>query len=145
MDPSRETLEEGLGRELLEELGTNIPVSIEDHVSACYAPPASSSSTLRPLIIHFYVKKIDETQVVEVERAAVSVAADHGLEVRRVGATSPDQTLTSPLVAAPSPAGSGNGQSPALHLETKRRPPALPLARVHRQRPLPAGQRHAPP
>ncbi|XP_011619015.1 U8 snoRNA-decapping enzyme isoform X2 [Takifugu rubripes] len=92
VDPSRETLEDGLSRELLEELGVRLPVSIEDHVSSCYGPPlrpissssSSSSSSFYsppPLITHFYVKKIEEEQVKEVERAAASTAADHGLEV----------------------------------------------------------------
>lgn len=85
VDPSRETLEDGLSRELLEELGVSLSVSIEDHVSSCYAPPPSPSSPLPPLITHFYVKKIEEKQVKEIERAAASTASDHGLEVMSVG------------------------------------------------------------
>lgn len=86
VDPSRETLEDGLSRELMEELGVRLPVSEEDHFSSCYAPPLPPfSSSSPPLITHFYVKKIEEEQVKEVERAAASTAADHGLEVISVG------------------------------------------------------------
>lgn len=63
-----------------EELGLALPISVEDHVDSCYAPPSSPSSSSR-LITHFYVKKMDEEQIREVERAAASTAADHGLEV----------------------------------------------------------------
>lgn len=73
----------------MEELGVRLPVSIEDHVSSCYAPPSpslsSSSSSSPPLITHFYVRKIEEEQIKEVERAAASTASDHGLEVTSVG------------------------------------------------------------
>ncbi|XP_026223338.1 U8 snoRNA-decapping enzyme [Anabas testudineus] len=80
VNPSKETLEAGLSRELSEELGVAIPVSIEDHVDSCYAP-ASSSSSSPHLITHFYVKKMEEEQIREVERAAASTATDHGQEV----------------------------------------------------------------
>lgn len=79
VDPSKETLEAGLTRELLEELGLALPVSEEDHVEVSYAP-ASSSSSSSSLILHFYVKKITEEQIREAELAAVS-ATDHGKEV----------------------------------------------------------------
>lgn len=70
----------------MEELGVRLPVSIEDHVSSCYAPPSPSlSSSSPPLITHFYVRKIEEEQIKEVERAAASTASDHGLEVTSVG------------------------------------------------------------
>lgn len=67
----------------MEEMGVHLSVSAEDHVSSCYAdpPPNSSSSPLPQLITHFYVKKLEEKQIKEVERAAASNAADHGLEV----------------------------------------------------------------
>ncbi|XP_073326557.1 U8 snoRNA-decapping enzyme [Pagrus major] len=87
VNPSEETLEEGLSRELLEELGVALPISVEDHVDSCYAPASSpsssssSSSSSSHLITHFYVKKIEEEQITEVERAAVSSATDHGQEV----------------------------------------------------------------
>lgn len=70
----------------MEELGVSLSVSIEHHVSSCYAPsPSSSSSSPRaPLITHFYVKKIEEKQVEEVERAAACTATEHGLEVMSV-------------------------------------------------------------
>lgn len=83
VDPSKETLEAGLTRELLEELGVAVPISIEDHVSSCYAPPSCISSSSR-LITHFYVKNMEEEQVREVERTAASTATDHGLEVMYV-------------------------------------------------------------
>lgn len=82
VNPQEESLEAGLSRELLEELGVALPISVEDHVDACFAPSTSLSSPgLSRLITHFYVKKIDEEQIREVERAAASTATDHGLEV----------------------------------------------------------------
>lgn len=79
VNPSEETLESGLSRELSEELGLALPISVEDHVDSCFAPASSSSSSR--LITHFYVKKMDEEQIREVEKAAASTATDHGLEV----------------------------------------------------------------
>ncbi|MEQ2247342.1 hypothetical protein ILYODFUR_008408 [Ilyodon furcidens] len=83
VDPSEETLEDGLTRELLEELGVAVPVSVEDYVESRFAPshPHTSSSSSSPLILHFYVKKIEEEHIREIEKAAASTAADHGLEV----------------------------------------------------------------
>ncbi|XP_051280046.1 U8 snoRNA-decapping enzyme isoform X2 [Dicentrarchus labrax] len=81
VNPSEETLEAGLSRELLEELGVALPISVEDHVDSCHAPASSSSSSSSQLITHFYVKKMEEEQIREVERAAASTAADHGQEV----------------------------------------------------------------
>ncbi|XP_026187525.1 U8 snoRNA-decapping enzyme [Mastacembelus armatus] len=82
VNPSKETLEAGLTRELSEELGVALPMSVEDHVDSCYAPASSpSSSTSSRLITHFYVKKMEEEQIREVERAAASTAKDHGHEV----------------------------------------------------------------
>ncbi|KAM6924415.1 U8 snoRNA-decapping enzyme [Xenentodon cancila] len=83
VNPSEETLEEGLRRELLEELGLAVPVSAEDLVESCFAPvlSSSSSSSSSQLILHFYVKKMDEEEIREVEKAAACTAADHGLEV----------------------------------------------------------------
>lgn len=75
-----ETLEAGLSRELLEELGVAIPISVEDHVDSCYAPSSSPSSS-SCLITNFYVKKMEEEQIREIERVAASTATDHGLEV----------------------------------------------------------------
>lgn len=80
VNPSKETLEEGLRRELLEELGITVPVLVEDYVESYYAPPLSAASPSR-LILHFYVKKIEEEQILEIERAAASTAKDHGQEV----------------------------------------------------------------
>ncbi|XP_071783714.1 U8 snoRNA-decapping enzyme [Centroberyx gerrardi] len=79
VNPSEETLEAGLSRELWEELGVALAVSVEDHVASCHAPASSPSSSR--LITHFYVKKMEEEQIKEVERAAVSTATDHGQEV----------------------------------------------------------------
>lgn len=84
VNPSKETLEAGLSRELLEELGVAIPISVDDHVNSCHAPVLSSSSSSSLLITHFYVKKIEEEQIMEIERAAASTATDHGQEVMRV-------------------------------------------------------------
>ncbi|XP_043974354.1 U8 snoRNA-decapping enzyme [Gambusia affinis] len=82
VDPSEETLEEGLTRELLEELGVAVPISTEDHVESCFSLPCSGKySSSSRLILHFYVKKIEEDQIREIEKAAASTAADHGLEV----------------------------------------------------------------
>ncbi|KAK2851027.1 hypothetical protein Q5P01_007303 [Channa striata] len=79
VDPSKETLEAGLTRELLEELGVAIPISVEDHVETYYAPASSPSPS--QLILHFYVKKMEEEQIMELEKAAASTAVDHGEEV----------------------------------------------------------------
>lgn len=75
VNPSEESLEAGLSRELWEEIGMALKVGPEDHCSSCLAvsPPN--------LVTHFYTKKLREEEVREVERAAVSSAADHGLEV----------------------------------------------------------------
>ncbi|XP_076132755.1 U8 snoRNA-decapping enzyme [Alosa pseudoharengus] len=71
----KENLEAGLSRELGEELGMAVPITPQDHVVSC---PASSCPNL---ITHFYVKKMEESEIKEVERAAVTMATDHGLEV----------------------------------------------------------------
>ncbi|KAJ8259146.1 hypothetical protein COCON_G00181580 [Conger conger] len=75
VNPGEETLEAGLSRELWEEIGVALKVGPEDHCSSCLAlsPPN--------LVTHFYTKKLSEEEVREIERAAVSSAADHGLEV----------------------------------------------------------------
>lgn len=78
VNPAKETLEAGLSRELLEEVGVALPILVEDHVESRYAPASSHSSRL---ITHFYVKKMEEEQIREVERAAASTATDHGQEV----------------------------------------------------------------
>lgn len=83
VNPAKETLEDGLSRELLEELGVAIPISEEYHVEACFAPPQASCFSSSRLILHFYVKKMEEQQILEVEKAAASTASDHGLEVTR--------------------------------------------------------------
>ncbi|XP_053705198.1 U8 snoRNA-decapping enzyme [Synchiropus splendidus] len=77
VDLSKETLEEGLVRELSEELGVAVPVSVDHHVESRYATRPSSPR----LITHFYVKKMTEEQILEVEKASVCTAKDHGQEV----------------------------------------------------------------
>uniref|UniRef100_A0A3Q3XPG0 U8 snoRNA-decapping enzyme n=1 Tax=Mola mola TaxID=94237 RepID=A0A3Q3XPG0_MOLML len=77
----KETLETGLSRELWEELGVAIPISVEDHVVSCLAPALFSSTSSSCLITHLYVKRMEEEQILEVERAAASTAKDHGHEV----------------------------------------------------------------
>lgn len=82
VDPSKETLEAGLSRELLEEVGVAIPISVADHAYSCRGPPTPMSASFSShLMLHFYVKKMEEEQITEVERAAVSTATDHGHEV----------------------------------------------------------------
>lgn len=81
VDPDKETLEAGLSRELLEEVGVDLPVSAEDHVYSSYDPPRPASPHPSKLLLHFYVKKMDEQQILEAERAAVTLASDHGNEV----------------------------------------------------------------
>lgn len=58
----------------------DLPVSAEDYVYCHLAPPRAASGSSN-LLLHFYVKKVDEQQVLEVERAAVTAAIDHGNEV----------------------------------------------------------------
>ncbi|XP_064832192.1 U8 snoRNA-decapping enzyme isoform X2 [Oncorhynchus masou masou] len=77
VDPSEESLEEGLSRELWEELGFSLSVTLEDHVSSCHNPSSSSSH----LITHFYARRMEEKEIREVEKAAASTATDHGHEV----------------------------------------------------------------
>ncbi|KAM6928722.1 U8 snoRNA-decapping enzyme isoform 2-T3 [Lycodopsis pacificus] len=81
VNPSEESLEAGLTRELSEELGVALPILEEDHMDSCYAPPSSSSSSSPSVITHFYAKKMEEEQIRELERAAVTTATDHGQEV----------------------------------------------------------------
>uniref|UniRef100_A0A1A7YBM3 U8 snoRNA-decapping enzyme n=1 Tax=Iconisemion striatum TaxID=60296 RepID=A0A1A7YBM3_9TELE len=81
VNPSEETLEAGLSRELLEEVGLAVPISEEDLVETRFAPTCSDFKPRSRLIIHFYIKKMEEEQIREVEKAAVCTAVDHGLEV----------------------------------------------------------------
>lgn len=75
VDPTVESLEAGLIRELQEEMGAAVPVTVDDYVSS-HHPHFPSH-----LILHFYTKKITEAELLEIERAAVSKAVDHGFEV----------------------------------------------------------------
>ncbi|XP_023655346.1 U8 snoRNA-decapping enzyme isoform X1 [Paramormyrops kingsleyae] len=74
VNPGQESLESGLSREIGEELGVALCVSPEDHLSTQLA------SSPPNLVCHFFVKKMTEEELREVEKAAV-VASDHGLEV----------------------------------------------------------------
>ncbi|XP_077400503.1 U8 snoRNA-decapping enzyme [Vanacampus margaritifer] len=78
VNPSKESLEAGLCRELQEELGVALSISEDDHLDARHAPGTASCPRL---ITHFYAKKLEEEQIKEVEQAAVSTARDHGQEV----------------------------------------------------------------
>ncbi|KPP75081.1 U8 snoRNA-decapping enzyme-like [Scleropages formosus] len=75
VNPSKESLESGLSRELREELGMAIDVSPEDHFSS------SLSHSGPKLVAHFFTKKMTEAELREAEAAAVTKATDHGLEV----------------------------------------------------------------
>lgn len=75
MNPSKETLEAGLSRELHEEVGVAVPVGVDNHISSCLSPSCPR------LITHFYIKKMTESELIELEKAAVTTATDHGLEV----------------------------------------------------------------
>ncbi|XP_030625577.1 U8 snoRNA-decapping enzyme [Chanos chanos] len=75
VNPLEETLEVGLSRELKEEVGVAIPVSEEDHLSSCLHQSPSH------IITHFYAKKLEESELRDIEKAAVATADDHGLEV----------------------------------------------------------------
>ncbi|XDV45815.1 hypothetical protein PO909_013841 [Leuciscus waleckii] len=77
VNPSKETLEAGLSRELHEEVGVAVSVGVDDHISSCLSQSPSSPR----LITHFYIKKMSEPELKEIERAAVTTATDHGLEV----------------------------------------------------------------
>lgn len=76
VNPSKETLEAGLSRELHEEVGVAVPVGVDNHVSTSLSPSCPQ------LITHFYIKKMTEAELKEIERAAVAAATDHGLEVK---------------------------------------------------------------
>ncbi|MBN3316505.1 NUD16 enzyme, partial [Atractosteus spatula] len=71
--PASETLEEGLCRELAEELGSAVGVAEEDHHS-------SHAHETQKLVTHFYTKRLSLEELRAVERGALS-AKDHGLEV----------------------------------------------------------------
>ncbi|XP_061689362.1 U8 snoRNA-decapping enzyme isoform X2 [Syngnathoides biaculeatus] len=79
VNQSQESLEAGLRRELKEELGVALSISEDDHADARYAVGTSPASPR--LITHFYVKKLKEEHIKEVEQASASTAKDHGQEV----------------------------------------------------------------
>ncbi|XP_072305599.1 U8 snoRNA-decapping enzyme [Eucyclogobius newberryi] len=81
VNPSKESLEEGLTRELLEEIGVAVPILEENHVESCYGPVSSTASASSGLILHFYAKKLEEEQILDIERSAASTAIEHGHEV----------------------------------------------------------------
>lgn len=72
---SEESLEAGLIRELKEEVGVEVPVTVDDHIYSCLTPSPPR------IVLHFYIKKMKEDELVEIEKAAVSNAVEHGLEV----------------------------------------------------------------
>ncbi|XP_062871615.1 U8 snoRNA-decapping enzyme [Trichomycterus rosablanca] len=72
---SEESLEAGLSRELKEEVGVEVPVTLDDYMYSCLAPSPPR------IVLHFYIKKMKEAELIEIEKAAVSNAVDHGLEV----------------------------------------------------------------
>uniref|UniRef100_A0A673XAX9 U8 snoRNA-decapping enzyme n=2 Tax=Salmo trutta TaxID=8032 RepID=A0A673XAX9_SALTR len=122
VDPSEESLEEGLSRELWEELGFSLSVTVEDHVSSCHNPSSSSSHP----ITHFYARRMEEKEIREVEKAAASTATDHGHEVAFVCTVclygipcilSP-RYLLNPSSSLP---GDGDGPSSSLHTKGRRR------------------------
>uniref|UniRef100_A0A8C2I2N5 U8 snoRNA-decapping enzyme n=1 Tax=Cyprinus carpio TaxID=7962 RepID=A0A8C2I2N5_CYPCA len=82
VNPSEETLEAGLSRELHEEVGVAVPVGVDNHVSSCLSPSCPR------LITHFYIKKMTESELKEMEKAAVATATDHGLEVKTLSVIS---------------------------------------------------------
>lgn len=78
-----------------------LSISEDDHVDARHAPGTAPCS-LR-LITHFYVKKLTEEQIKEVEQASASTATDHGQEVVlprecQIAAIFPNPMLCSPLL-----------------------------------------------
>ncbi|XP_073679821.1 U8 snoRNA-decapping enzyme [Garra rufa] len=75
VNPSKETLEAGLSRELHEEVGVAVHVGVDNHICSCL------SSSCSELIMHFYIKKMTESELKELEKAAVTTATDHGFEV----------------------------------------------------------------
>lgn len=123
-----------------------VPVSMEDHVESCFSPPRSGTySSSSCLILHFYVKKIEEEQIREIEKAAASTAADHGLEVMsdelQVTCRIPHHLFLFFFLHP----GAGNGPSPSLHHKIRRRPLMLFVALFHWRCSLPAGELSAPP
>ncbi|XP_051961299.1 U8 snoRNA-decapping enzyme-like [Xyrauchen texanus] len=74
VNPSEETLEVGLSRELDEEVGVAVPVGMDNHISSCL------STSCPRLITHFNIKKMTESELRDLEKAAIATATDHGLE-----------------------------------------------------------------
>ncbi|KAJ3585796.1 hypothetical protein NHX12_012205 [Muraenolepis orangiensis] len=104
VNPVEESLEAGLSRELLEEMGVALPVSEEEHVGSCYAPPTattSPSSTPR-LITHFYVKKMEEEEISALEKVGPA-AIDYGQEpaVTGYGAREDWRSAGKPVATSP--------------------------------------------
>lgn len=123
-----------------------VPVSIEDYVKACFDPRPSAASRSSRLILHFYVKKMEEEQIREIEKAAASTAADHGLEVKSDESSDLQDLPFSLLPHLLSLLlGAGNGPSPSLHHKKWWRSPIFSVALIHRQRSLPAGRLSAAP
>ncbi|XP_051948084.1 U8 snoRNA-decapping enzyme isoform X2 [Xyrauchen texanus] len=107
VNPSEETLEVGLSRELNEEVGVAVTVGMEDHISSCL------STSCPQLFTHFYIKKMTESELRDIERAAVATAKDHGLEVE------PELSCV------------GYGQSTTLLSEERRWSSLFPVSLIH--------------
>ncbi|XP_058873446.1 U8 snoRNA-decapping enzyme [Acipenser ruthenus] len=75
VDPADGSLEEGLNREVGEELGAGLALAESDHMCthACSTPP-------QKLVTHFYTKKLSLAELQDIERGAVT-AREHGKEV----------------------------------------------------------------
>nr|XP_060619175.1 U8 snoRNA-decapping enzyme-like [Anolis sagrei ordinatus] len=77
VDPEDVSLEEGLSRELHEELGPAaalLQVTEQDHLSAC------TSEKPQRVVAHFYIKQLSLEELQALEEKATQ-AKDHGLEV----------------------------------------------------------------
>lgn len=92
MDPRKESLEEGLLRELREELGTaagEIRLRPCHHRGARAWPGSgrrerSGSGSDAGLVTHFYIRRLRLEELVEIERGE-KTAPEHGLEVGEEG------------------------------------------------------------
>ena len=86
MDPGKESLEEGLLRELREELGTaagEIRLRPRHHRGARAWPGSGrreKSGSDVGLVTHFYIRRLRLEELVEIERGE-KAAQEHGLEV----------------------------------------------------------------
>ncbi|XP_051864973.1 U8 snoRNA-decapping enzyme isoform X2 [Pristis pectinata] len=92
VDPRDSSLEEGLNRELCEELGWDgkgLRITEAD-----YASSHATEALPQKVVAHFYTKRISLEELRKVETCAVQ-AKDHGREVREI---EPEPTSTPPSV-----------------------------------------------